>query len=186
MISDSYAADMISRHGYDDAVAAAINAINHQKYEKLTAKARKQLEPSKFAIPASETSDGKPKLPIHDAAHVRNALARKNQVKGATCGPKCMARIRAAAKKFGVDVGDNDKKSAGSNEIICKVEKFLGEKIVDAILVQENETNTGYPDATQQGIKKEQTRYEACLRKMKQTGKSEAAARTYCRAATTD
>lgn len=42
-------------------------------------------------------------FPVHDAAHVRNALARASQ---SPFGEKAMPKIRAAAKKFGVDVGD--------------------------------------------------------------------------------
>src|SRR6266705_1400145 len=41
-------------------------------------------------------------FPIHDAAHVRNALARAPQ---SPFGEKAMPKIRAAAKKFGVDMG---------------------------------------------------------------------------------
>jgi phage I-like protein len=53
-------------------------------------------------------SDGQGHLPIHDAAHVRNALARFGQTffeshaKAATA----WGHIKAAAKKFGVEVGD--------------------------------------------------------------------------------
>jgi HK97 family phage prohead protease len=42
-------------------------------------------------------------FPIHDAAHVRNALARAPQ---SPFGAKAMPKIRAAAKKFGIQVGD--------------------------------------------------------------------------------
>jgi HK97 family phage prohead protease len=41
-------------------------------------------------------------FPIHDAAHVRNALARASQ---SPFGAKAMGKIRAAAKKFGIEVG---------------------------------------------------------------------------------
>lgn len=44
-------------------------------------------------------------FPIHDAAHVRNALSRAPQ---SPFGSKAMPKIRAAAKKFGVQVGDSD------------------------------------------------------------------------------
>lgn len=43
-------------------------------------------------------------FPIHDAAHVRNALARAPQ---SPFGEKAMPAIRAAAKKFGIDVADD-------------------------------------------------------------------------------
>jgi len=43
-------------------------------------------------------------FPVHDAAHVRNALARAPQ---SPFGSKAMGKIRAAAKKFGVHIGEN-------------------------------------------------------------------------------
>jgi uncharacterized protein len=42
-------------------------------------------------------------FPIHDAAHVRNALARAPQ---SPFGKQAMPKILAAAKKFGIEVGD--------------------------------------------------------------------------------
>jgi hypothetical protein len=67
----------------------------------LDTKDRDALGSDQFAVP------GKRKLPIHDAAHVRNALARFNQTEGLTPEEKksAMARIRRAAKKFGIDAG---------------------------------------------------------------------------------
>jgi phage head maturation protease len=48
---------------------------------------------------------------IHDAAHVRNALARIGQ--GAEFGQQALPAVKRAAKKFGIDVGDdNDNRSA--------------------------------------------------------------------------
>jgi hypothetical protein len=46
------------------------------------------------------------KEPIHDARHVRNAIARFDQVEGVTDRERDAAwrRIRSAARKFGVDV----------------------------------------------------------------------------------
>jgi phage head maturation protease len=50
-------------------------------------------------------------FPIHDAAHVRNALARAPQ---SPFGEKAMPKIRAAAKKFGIQVSDDSSgRSAG-------------------------------------------------------------------------
>lgn len=49
-------------------------------------------------------------FPIHDAAHVRNALARASQ---SPFGAKAMPKIRAAAKKFGIDVGSNSRPDIG-------------------------------------------------------------------------
>lgn len=43
-------------------------------------------------------------FPVHDAAHVRNALARAPQ---SPFGEKAMAKIKSAAGRFGVHVGEN-------------------------------------------------------------------------------
>lgn len=43
-------------------------------------------------------------FPVHDAAHVRNALARASS---SPFGEKAMGRIRSAAKRFGVHVGES-------------------------------------------------------------------------------
>ncbi len=50
------------------------------------------------------------KEPIHDAAHVRNAIARFKQVQGVSGAERDAAwkRIKAAAKKFGVELNEKD------------------------------------------------------------------------------
>lgn len=70
----------------------------------LTEKERDQLPDSAFAFP------GERKEPIEDASHVRDALARFDQVQGVTNKERDEAwkRITAAAKKFGVDVHESD------------------------------------------------------------------------------
>jgi class 3 adenylate cyclase len=67
----------------------------------LTAKQRAQLPDRAFAYIDSE---GKRRLPIHDAAHVRNALARFNQVAFEDDAARDRARNRLlnAAKKHGI------------------------------------------------------------------------------------
>lgn len=47
-------------------------------------------------------------FPIHDAAHVRNALARAPQ---SPFGDKAMPKIRAAARRFGIEVSHMNTKS---------------------------------------------------------------------------
>ncbi len=67
----------------------------------LTTKKRNRLESQSFACPRDR------KLPINDAAHVRNAMARFNQVESKFCHPAtARRRILAAAKKYGIDVSD--------------------------------------------------------------------------------
>lgn len=59
---------------------------------------RDHLKKSQFAFPKQE------KEPLEDASHVRNAVARFNQVEGVTDDERDEAwkRIKAAAKKFHV------------------------------------------------------------------------------------
>ena len=66
--------------------------------KKLTSKERDALSPSDFAY---VDADGKGHFPIHDASHVRNALARIAQ--GAQYGKEALPKVKAAAKKFGID-----------------------------------------------------------------------------------
>ena len=62
--------------------------------------ARTKKKAEAFAFPSKE------KEPIGDAEHVRNAVARFNQVKGVSDSERDAAwrRIRAAARKHGVDI----------------------------------------------------------------------------------
>jgi hypothetical protein len=55
------------------------------------------------------------KEPIHDAAHVRNAIARFNQVKDVTDAERDAAwkRIKAAAKKHNVEVKEGSWRELG-------------------------------------------------------------------------
>ena len=68
---------------------------------QLTAKTRAQLRSAAFAYVDSK---GRRRLPIHDEAHVRNALARFNQTKFENDAARERARKRllTAAKKYGI------------------------------------------------------------------------------------
>ena len=72
---------------------------------KLDEKHRESIPAKEFAFPKEE------KEPIHDAAHVRNAIARFDQVKGVTEAEKDEAwkRIKAAARKHGVHMEKEDR-----------------------------------------------------------------------------
>lgn len=64
------------------------------------------MSPGQFyAIPRDPPSSSK--LPIFDAAHVRNAMARFKQIQGASEEEKRTAKskIMSAAKKFGIEIG---------------------------------------------------------------------------------
>jgi hypothetical protein len=64
--------------------------------------ARSALPDSAFAFPGQRAE------PLLDAAHVRNALARFDQVKGVSDDDRALAfaNIRAAAAHFGVRVSE--------------------------------------------------------------------------------
>ena len=66
----------------------------------LTAEERDELADSQFAFPKER------KMPIEDASHVRNAIARFDQVTDVTDAERDAAwkRILRAAKRFGVEV----------------------------------------------------------------------------------
>lgn len=71
---------------------------------KLNTKERKDLPASDYACPIDM------KLPINDAQHVRNAMARFDQVITNKCHPvQARKRILAAAKKFGIDTKEFEK-----------------------------------------------------------------------------
>lgn len=72
---------------------------------KLDMKKRDDLTKSNFAFPRQR------KEPLEDAAHVRNAVARFNQVEGASAEEKDEAwkRIQAAAMKYGVELSEKSR-----------------------------------------------------------------------------
>ena len=65
---------------------------------------RDKLSDSTYAFPKER------KEPLNDAAHVRNALARFDQVEGVSDAERDEAwkRIKQAAKKFDVEIQEND------------------------------------------------------------------------------
>lgn len=76
---------------------------------ELDAEERDELPDSKFAFPKQR------KEPIEDASHVRNAIARFNQVADVTDAERDEAwkRIKRAAKKFGVEVHEESWREIG-------------------------------------------------------------------------
>jgi hypothetical protein len=69
---------------------------------KLAVQDRKEIPAKKYAFPKER------KEPLENAAHVRNAIARFNQVEGVSETEKDAAwkRIKAAAKKFDVEMDE--------------------------------------------------------------------------------
>lgn len=67
---------------------------------ELKTKQRERLPRERFAFPKER------KEPLNDASHVRNAVARFDQVEGVSNAERDAAwrRIRAAARRFGVQI----------------------------------------------------------------------------------
>ena len=78
---------------------------------KLDTKKRDDLKKSTFAFPKQR------KEPLEDATHVRNAVARFDQIKGASDEEKDAAwkRIKSAAKKHGVEVKEKSWRELGKS-----------------------------------------------------------------------
>jgi hypothetical protein len=73
---------------------------------KLKTEDRQEISDKEYAFPKER------KEPLEDAAHVRNAIARFNQVEGVSEAEKDAAwgRIKAAAKKFGVEMDESSRR----------------------------------------------------------------------------
>jgi len=80
--------------------ARARGARIPKKTPGLSTKQQNRMRTQTFAFPKER------KEPLNDARHVRNAIARFDQVEGVSDSEREAAwrRIRAAAKKFGVEV----------------------------------------------------------------------------------
>jgi L-lactate utilization protein LutB len=76
---------------------------------ELDAEDRKELKDSQYAFPKER------KEPLEDASHVRNAIARFDQVKGVSDKERDEAwdRIKKAAKKHGVEVHEKSWRELG-------------------------------------------------------------------------
>lgn len=110
-----------------------------EKDGKTKRKGGKDLHASDFAYVGDPDDISTWKLPIHDAAHARNALARFDQTQGIPADKKAKvrARIVAAAKKFGIEVSETAKKA------LAQVEGRL-RKVFDG----------GFPKDTSEEVKK--------------------------------
>ncbi|WP_070158081.1 DUF6582 domain-containing protein [Sphingobium phenoxybenzoativorans] len=76
---------------------------------KLSTEDRDDLSKSSFAFPKQR------KEPLENASHVRNAVARFNQVKDVSDDERDEAwkRIKAAAKKHGVEISEKSWREVG-------------------------------------------------------------------------
>ena len=78
---------------------------------ELSEKQRDSLDEDKFAFPKER------KEPLEDASHVRNAIARFNQVEGVSDDERDAAwtRIKKAADKYGVEVSEKSWREIGKD-----------------------------------------------------------------------
>jgi hypothetical protein len=76
---------------------------------ELSEKQRDNLNEDQFAFPKER------KEPLNNASHVRNAIARFNQVEGVSDDERDAAwrRIKKAADKFGVEVNEKSWREIG-------------------------------------------------------------------------
>lgn len=77
----------------------------------LSTEQRNRLKEGQFAFPDQR------KEPLENASHVRNAVARFNQVKGVSDAERDAAwkRIKAAARKFDVELSEESWRDIGKD-----------------------------------------------------------------------
>ncbi len=78
---------------------------------ELSEKQRDKLDEDQFAFPKER------KEPLNNASHVRNAIARFNQVEGVSDDERDAAwrRIKKAADKYGVEVHEESWREIGKS-----------------------------------------------------------------------
>ena len=81
----------------------------HTEHGQLDTKDRQELPDSAYAFPKQR------KEPLTDAAHVKNALARFDQVKGVSDEDRdlAFANIKKAAQHYGIHVEEKDWRDLG-------------------------------------------------------------------------
>lgn len=82
---------------------------HHEAHGNLSTAEKDDLPESVFAFPKQR------KEPLTDASHVKNALARFDQVKGVFDEERdlAFANIKKAAQQYGVDVSESDWRELG-------------------------------------------------------------------------
>ena len=82
---------------------------SHDTKDALSTEDRKHIANKNYAFPKER------KEPLNDASHVRNAIARFDQVKDVTDAEREEAfhHIKSAAKKFGVEMPETNWKQLG-------------------------------------------------------------------------
>jgi hypothetical protein len=101
---------------------------------ELDAAHRNAMSDSTFAFPRQR------KEPLNDASHVRNAIARFDQVRDATDAEReeAFRRIKRAAKRFGVDMSETRWQDLGKPR---KTTKSGGDKSRDELYAEAKRRN---------------------------------------------
>lgn len=83
----------------------------HNSSHNLSTADPDSIDDSRYAFPAQR------KEPLEDATHVRNAIARFDQVRDVSDQEREQAfhRIQAAAKRFGVEMAETDWRQLGKS-----------------------------------------------------------------------
>ena len=91
-------------------MATTHKSHSHDTPNALTTDERKHLDDTTYAFPKQR------KEPLNDASHVRNAIARFDQVKDVTDAEREEAfhHIKTAAKKFGVEMTETSWRELGN------------------------------------------------------------------------
>jgi hypothetical protein len=92
--------EQAARRTIKSAQRASHEGATPKRGNTLRERDRSKLSAERFAFPAER------KEPLTDASHVRNAIARFDQVEGVTDAERDRAwrRIRAAARRHGVEI----------------------------------------------------------------------------------
>lgn len=120
----------------------------------LSEKQRKSMNKRVFAY---VDSNGEGHLPLNDESHVRNAMARFNQTAFESKSAKESARrkIRAAARKHGIDVSESDNVSKPTKSL-RSVRTRRGVKGGRKVTRPKRKTTTAQRKAARRNIKKAQ------------------------------
>lgn len=90
-------------------MASTQKSHSHDTDDALTTDDRKHMNDSTYAFPKQR------KEPLNDASHVRNAIARFDQVKDVSDEDReeAFKNIQAAAKKYGVEMKETSWRQLG-------------------------------------------------------------------------
>lgn len=91
-------------------MASTHKSHSHDTLHTLDAEDRNRMSDSTYAFPKQR------KEPLNDASHVRNAIARFDQVKDVSDADReeAFQHIKTAAKKFGVEMTETSWRELGS------------------------------------------------------------------------